>query len=448
MSSCKKSYRTAPLSSTEIPAGIPFIIGNELAERFSYYGMRAILVVFMTQYLTNADGVLSPMTESDAKAYFHLFVSITYFTPFFGALLADGLLGKYRTILLLSLVYCLGHFALALDTSQTGLLVGQTFIALGAGGIKPCVSAHVGDQFGATNQHWLSKVFSWFYLAVNSGAFIAMLLVPWLLKQYGSSVAFGLPGVLMLLATGIFWSGRHRFVHIPAAGSALIRETFSGEGLRCLRKLVGIYLFIAMFWALFDQNGSSWVLQAQQMDRLLFGFEILPSQIQAANPLLIVLLTPLFYQGFYPALARWRPLSYLAKIRMGLFITVLSFVLVAIIQTRLDAGLKPSIVWQLLAYLLLTSAEVMVSITCLEFSYTQAPCTMKSFVMSLYMASVALGNLFTSAVNFLIENPDGSSRLAGANYFWFFAGLMLLTAVGFVFYSRHYQEQHYLQAEK
>jgi POT family proton-dependent oligopeptide transporter len=133
---------------------------------------------------------------------------------------------------------------------------------------------------------------------------------------------------------------------------------------------------------------------------------------------------------------------------MGLFITVLSFVLVAIIQTRLDAGLKPSIVWQLLAYLLLTSAEVMVSITCLEFSYTQAPCTMKSFVMSLYMASVALGNLFTSAVNFFIENPDGSSRLAGANYFWFFAGLMLLTAVGFVFYSRHYQEQHYLHAEK
>lgn len=443
----KTRYRSAPVPSTEIPHGIPFIIGNEFAERFSYYGMRAILVVFMTQYLMDSSGNLSPMSDSDAKAYFHLFVSVTYFTPFFGALLADGVLGKYRTILLLSLVYCLGHFALALDDTRTGLLVGQSLIALGAGGIKPCVSAHVGDQFGISNQQWLGKVFSWFYLAINTGAFIAMLLIPWLLQNYGASVAFAMPGVLMLVATVVFWSGRHRFVHIPAAGMGFVREALSGEGLRCLGKLTGIYLFIAMFWALFDQNGSSWVLQAQQMDRMLFGIEILPSQIQAANPLLIIVLTPLFYRWLYPALERFIPLNYLNKISIGLFITVLSFVLVAVIQTRLDAGLKPSIAWQLLAYLLLTSAEVMVSITCLEFSYTQAPRTMKSFVMSLYLAAVALGNLFTSAVNFFIENPDGSSRLAGASYFWFFAGLMLLTAVGFVFYSRHYQEQSYLQEE-
>jgi len=443
----KTQYHTAPVPSTEIPAGIPFIIGNELAERFSYYGMRAILVVFMTQYLMNADGRLAPMTSNEAKAYFHLFVSITYFTPFLGALLADGLLGKYRTIILLSIVYCLGHFCLALDDTRTGLLVGQALIALGAGGIKPCVSAHLGDQFGVGNQHWLSKVFSWFYLTINLGAFISMLMVPWLLKTYGASVAFLVPGVLMLLATVIFWSGRYRFVHIPAAGMGFVREALSGEGLHCLGRLSGIYLFIAMFWALFDQNGSSWVLQAQQMDRLVFGVEILPSQIQAANPLLIVLLTPLFYRLLYPALGRYLHLGYLNKIAIGLFVTVLSFALVACIQMRIDAGYHPSICRQLPAYLLLTSAEVMVSITCLEFSYTQAPRTMKSLVMSLYMAAVALGNLFTSAVNFFIENPDGSSRLAGAGYFWFFAALMLVTALGFVWHSRHYREETYLQEE-
>jgi len=419
----KTPYHTAPISSTEIPPGIPFIIGNELAERFSYYGMRAILVVFMTQYLMNADGRLAPMAANEAKAYFHLFVSITYFTPFLGALLADGLLGKYRTIILLSIVYCLGHFCLALDDTRTGLLVGQALIALGAGGIKPCVSAHVGDQFGVKNQHWLSKVFSWFYLTLNLGAFVSMLLVPWLLKTYGASVAFSVPGVLMLLATVIFWSGRYRFVHIPPAGMGFVREALSGEGLRCLGRLSGIYLFIAMFWALFDQNGSSWVLQAQQMDRHVFGIEILPSQIQAANPLLIVLLTPLFYKQLYPAMGRLLHLSYMNKIAIGLFITVLSFVLVAYIQMRIDAGNPPNICWQLPAYLLLTSAEVMVSITCLEFSYTQAPRTMKSLVMSFYLGAVALGNLFTSAVNFFIENPDGSSRLAGAEYFWFFCRL-------------------------
>ena len=409
--------------------------------------MRAILVVFMTQYLMDAGGQSDPMSESDAKGYFHLFVSATYFTPFLGALLADGLLGKYRTIIALSLVYCLGHFSLALDDTRLGLLLGQSLIALGAGGIKPCVSAHLGDQFGASNQHLLSRVFSWFYLALNLGAFMAMLLIPWLLKVYGSSVAFAVPGLLMLLATIVFWSGRHRFVHIPPGGMGFVREALSKEGLRCLGRLAGIYLFIAMFWALFDQNGSSWVLQSQHMDRMLFGLEILPSQIQAANPLLIVLLTPLFYRVVYPMLGRFVNLTYLNKIAIGLFITVLSFVLVAWIQTLIDAGLQPSILWQLLAYGLLTSAEVMVSITCLEFSYTQAPRTMKSFVMSLYMGAVALGNLFTSAVNFFIENADGSSKLAGASYFWFFAGLMLATALGFLWYSRNYKEQIHLQQE-
>ena len=180
---------------------------------------------------------------------------------------------------------------------------------------------------------------------------------------------------------------------------------------------------------------------------MLFGIEILPSQIQAANPLLIVLLTPLFHRVIYPVLGRFINLTYLNKIAIGLFITVFSFLLVAWIQTLIDAGLQPGILWQLLAYLLLTSAEVMVSITCLEFSYTQAPRTMKSFVMSFYMAAVALGNLFTSAVNFFIENPDGSSKLAGASYFWFFAGLMLVTALGFFWYSRYYQERAYLQEE-
>ena len=440
-------YRTAPLASTQIPGGIPFIIGNELAERFSYYGMRSILVIFMTQYLIDASGKLDVMSESEAKGYFHLFVSVTYFTPFLGALLADGLLGKYRTIILLSLVYCLGHFALALDDTRTGLLLGQSLIALGAGGIKPCVSAHVGDQFGASNQQHLSRVFSWFYLAINLGAFVSMLLIPWLLKNYGSSVAFGVPGLLMLLATVIFWSGRYRFVHIPPSGMRFVKGVLSGDGLRCLGKLAGIYLFIAMFWALFDQNGSSWVLQSQHMDRLLFGFEILPSQIQAANPLLIVMLTPVFYHWVYPALGQFIRLTYLNKIAIGLFITVISFALVAWIQTWIDAGLRPSICWQLFAYGLLTSAEVMVSITCLEFSYTQAPQTMKSFVMAFYMAAVAVGNLFTSAVNFFIENPDGSSKLAGASYFWFFTGLMLVTATGFLWFSRFYREQVYLQRE-
>ncbi len=443
-----RTYKTAPLASTQLPAGIPNIIANEAAERFSYYGMRAILVVFMTQHLMNSSGQLDVMTENDAKGYFHLFVSAVYLTPIVGALLADGLLGKYRTIILLSLVYCLGHLALSIDDTRIGLLVGQGLIALGAGGIKPCVSSHVGDQFGRTNQHRMSRVFGWFYFSINLGAFASMLIMPWLLDQYNSTVAFAVPGVLMLLATFAFWSGRFKFVHIPAAGVGFIKEAFSDTGLSAMGKLSVIYLFVAMFWALFDQTGSSWVLQAQKMDRMIFGFEVLPSQIQAANPLLIMILIPVFSYGLYPAINRIFVLTALRKISIGMFVTSVSFALSAWIQTRIDVGVSPHIGWQLLAYIILTCAEIMVSVTCLEFSYTQAPKSMKSFIMAFFMMSVAIGNLFTSGVNFFIQNDDGSSKLAGADYFWFFTVLMLLTSILFLFIVKNYKETEYFHDEQ
>lgn len=440
-------YRTAPLATTKMPPGIFFIVANEAAERFSYYGMRAILVVFMTQYLTDAAGHLDPMPPEEAKVWFHLFVSGVYLTPLLGALLADGLWGKYRTIVTLSLVYCLGHFVLALDSTRTGLLLGQTLIALGAGGIKPCVSAHLGDQFGASNQHLLSRAFGWFYFAINFGAFGAMLTTPYLLQHYGPAVAFAAPGILMALATLIFWSGRFRYAHIPPQGMGFVRQALSGEGLKILGRLSPIYLFVAMFWALFDQTGSSWVLQAQQLDRELWGYTLLPSQIQAINPLLIMLLVPLFSYGIYPLFERRILLPPLRKIALGMFVTTLAFALTAWLQMRIDAGDTPSIAWQLLAYLILTSAEVMVSITCLEFSYTQAPNAMKSFVMAFFMLSVAVGNLFTSAVNFLIQTPDGKSLLEGSAYFWFFTAMMGITAALFLVVARFYRAQTFTQPE-
>src|SRR5690606_20028323 len=131
-----------------------------------------------------------------------------------GALLADVFWGKYKTILTLSIVYCLGHLALALDETRLGLSVGLGLIAIGSGGIKPCVSAHVGDQFGKKNFHLVSKIFSWFYFSINFGSFISTLMTPWLLRNYGPHWAFGVPGGLMLIATIVFWMGRKRFVHI------------------------------------------------------------------------------------------------------------------------------------------------------------------------------------------------------------------------------------------
>jgi POT family proton-dependent oligopeptide transporter len=211
--------------------------------------------------------------------------------------------------------------------------------------------------------------------------------------------------------------------------------------------LTVIYLFIAVFWALFDQTGSSWVLQAQKMDRSIFGLTVLPSQIQAANPLLILLLVPLFNRVLYPALNQRLNLTPLRKITLGMAIAAVAFAVSAWIQMVIDKGAMPSIAWQFLAYMLLTSAEVMVSITGLEFSYTQAPLKMKSSIMAFYMASVALGNVFTSSINFLILTPEGGSRLSGAGYFWFFSGLMAVTAAFFYRYIGRYRDAAFLQAD-
>lgn len=440
-------YRRAPVRTTGLPPGIPFIVANEGAERFSFYGMRAVLVVFMTQYLVGSDGLPNRMSEDEAKGWFHLFISAVYVTPLLGAVLADGLLGKYRTIILLSVVYCLGHLSLALDHTRLGLAIGLGLIALGSGGIKPCVSAHVGDQFGRSNRHLLSPVFGWFYFAINLGAFAAMLIIPWLMQHQGAAVAFAVPGVLMLLATLIFRAGRFRFAHVPPSGTEFLREVFSRAGLGALGRLTMIYLFVAMFWALFDQTGSAWVLQAGKMDRELFGFEVLPAQIQAANPLLVMVLIPLFSRLIYPAVDKLWRLTELRKMGIGMFVTVLAFSIPTWIQVQIDQGAAPSIAWQLLAYVVLTSAEVMVSITCLEFSYTQAPRAMKSFVMAFFMLSIAAGNLFAAAVNFLILDEDGGSKLGGAAYYQFFTLTMLVTAVMFVVVSRYYRGDAILQQE-
>jgi len=503
------AYRTAPVPSDRMPPGIPYIIGNEAAERFSYYGMRGILYVFMTQHLLNRNGQLETMDPDTATTWFHVFMAANYFFPLLGGWISDVYWGKYRTIIALSIVYCLGHLALALDVTRLGLLLGLTLIAFGAGGIKPCVSAHVGDQFGERNKHLLPKVFSWFYFSINLGAFIATILIPKVLdaeswpdslagySRYAAHVAFGIPGLLMLIATIVFWMGRNKFVHIPPARQGFIEEAKSPEGKSALKRLGVLYLFVMIFWALYDQTGSSWVEQAKHMDRTYqvpIGFlpdswrawltapdkvdepeqpaaddappadeaapaieppdvwevDVLPAQVGAINPILILFFIPLFTYVVFPAINRVFPLTPLRKISIGFFIAALSFCIPAVAQAAIVGGETPDLNWQIAAFFVITAAEVMVSITCLEFSYTQAPPKLKSLVMSLYLLSVSAGNMLVAGVNwvlgFLRKEQEGE-RLASPGYFWFFAGLMLTAAVIFVFVARRFREKTYIQQE-
>jgi POT family proton-dependent oligopeptide transporter len=463
-------YRTTPIKTDKMPPGVPYIVGNEGAERFSYYGMNSILVIFMTKYLLDAHGQPDHMTEARADAWYHTFVFSVYFLPILGAVLGDAILGKYRTVLFLSIVYCFGHLTLALEHTRLGLVVGLGLIALGAGGIKPCVSANVGDQFGPANQHLLTRVYSWFYFSINFGSAFSTLLIPWLLDPYkaspeqaaawptwvvgilekvhGPDIAFGTPGILMFIATVIFWLGRRKFVHLPPAGLRKYgEEILQPENLKALGNLLIIVPFAAIFWSLWQQNFSSWVNQALKMDRHLFGIEWKAAQIQTVNPIFILLMLPLFSYLIYPAIDKVFRLTPLRKLGMGLFVTAFAFLIVGLIQVRIDAGQTPHIIWQILAFVVLTAAEVMVSVTHLEFAYTQAPRKLKSLVMCTYLGAVALGNAFTAAVNFFIENPDHTVKLKGASYFFFFVIVMLAAAVLFLFFARFYKGRTYIQGE-
>lgn len=450
----QKIYRTTPLDSTHMPPGIPYIIGNEAAERFSFYGMKAILFVFMTEHLLDRSGHLATMNAEQAKVAQHTFNAAVYLLPVLGAIMADVFIGKYRTILGFSIVYCLGHLALALDETRLGLFVGLSLIALGAGGIKPCVSANVGDQFGRSNQHLLEKVFSWFYFSINLGALASMLITPYLLEKHGPHVAFGVPGILMLIATIVFWMGRNKFVHVPPGGWSTLKQLGSKEAIGIMLRLGSIYVLVAFFWALYDQSGTSWVDQAKRMDQTfqvtlpLVGtreWTILPSQVQSVNGALILVFIPLFAYGVYPLAGRLVRLTALRKISAGLFVMALAFAISSWLEERVAAGERPSILWQFAPYVILTAAEVLVSITVLEFSYTQAPPNMKSLVMALSFFSVAFGNLITAGVNALIEFKW--LDLHGPAYYWFFTGMMLAAAIVFIFVALRFHPQTHLADE-
>ncbi len=397
-------------SSGRMPAGVPYIISSEFGERFCNNGINAILAVYMVQFLQ--------VGEAQATTWQSLFKSGAFLFPLLGAVVSDVLWGKFRTILGFSMAYVAGCAVLALSSGTQGLAIGLFLLALGTGGIKPCVSTNMGDQFAASNQHLIGRAFSWLYLIANAGALISMLLCPWLLAHGGPRWAFGIPAVVMAVATLRLWLGRARFVVLPPAGRQWLRDVFSAQGARLVGRLGIVYLFTAVFWSLLDQSiGITWTLQAQSslMDKELgWGITLLPGQISFVNALFILLLVPLFTYVVYPLLGRVVEVTALRKIGVGLLFAAGSYMVVAWIEGRIQQGIVTSVWWQILAYAILTAGEVLVSITALEYSYRQAPLRMKSFVMALYLLSISAGNLITAAVSHgMIEPVQGLALQAG-----------------------------------
>src|SRR5476651_2386639 len=362
------TLEAAPKKS-RFPKAVPYIIGNEAAERFSFYGMRSILTLFLVNQFFNPTNnpALTTIAEAKANERNHYFVMLAYALPFVGGLVADWFTGKYKLILYISIVYCIGHLLLAIfDTNLDGFTLGIIVVAIGAGGIKSCVSANVGDQFDVSNQDLLSKVYGWFYFSINAGSMVSTILIPWTYEHYGAQWAFGIPGILMVLATIIFFSGRKKYVRVPPKG--VNRDNFmfitfyaltnmgkkkpgqslldvakaeynpeKVEGVKAVYRVMAVFFFALAFWAVWDQCLSEWVLQAAKMDRSInlgfTKFEVIAGQVSTVNTIFLLLFIPVFNYWIYPAFDKiGLKTTPLRRLGVGLILTALSFVIIALIQ--------------------------------------------------------------------------------------------------------------------
>ncbi|MDB6029137.1 MAG: proton-dependent oligopeptide transporter family [Verrucomicrobiales bacterium] len=466
------------------PPQIKYIVGNEACERFSYYGMKSILAGYITGEVVK--GGLGQASDT-ATTIIHTYGFAVYFLPLFVAWLSDKMIGRYNTILWVSLFYCLGHGVLACSDFATGvngkmafLFSGLSLIAFGSGGIKPCVSAFVGDQFRSDQSHLLQKAYGAFYWSINFGSFFSFLTIPWIKNHHGYSWAFAVPGVLMAMATFIFWLGTKHYVRVPPSREtktagfikifryaltvivkelwfALIgrkrgpRQSFWGaasnrftpqeiDAAKSVGPILSIFALVPVFWALFDQTNSTWVLQGLKMVPFqLFGLEIGAEQMQSANPALVMILVPLLTLGIYPRLGRFA--SPLKRMSFGLFLTAASYVIVAILQKQIESGAHLSVAWQTLPYIVLTTAEVLVSTTGLEFAFTQAAPEMKSTIMSFWLLTVAFGNLLVTAVTkiFAGSGPGAHEASVSTGRFLMYAGMTFVVAILFSIIAARYR---------
>ncbi|XP_029023368.1 solute carrier family 15 member 1b [Betta splendens] len=374
------------------PISIFFIVVNEFCERFSYYGMRAVLVLYFKYFLQWDDDF--------ATTIYHTFVALCYLTPILGAIVADSWLGKFKTIVYLSIVYALGQIVMAVsaihditDTNRDGTpdnmgvhvalsMIGLLLIALGTGGIKPCVAAFGGDQFQDDQEKQRSTFFSIFYLSINAGSLLSTIITPILraqecgihTQQKCYPLAFGVPAALMVVALVVFIVGSGMYNKTPPQGNIMVKFwrciAFALENryrhrssrypkrehwmdwaeekydklliaqVKMVLKVLFLYIPLPMFWALFDQQGSRWTLQATTMNGDFGLIIIQPDQMQTVNPILILILVPIMDSVVFPLIAKCNlNFSPLKKITVGMFLAATAFVAAALVQMQIDKTL-------------------------------------------------------------------------------------------------------------
>lgn len=425
------------------PIGFWFFFWGEFAERASYYGMRAILTLYMIDRLG--------FSKANASTLMSFFIAASYFLPLAGGFVADRFLGKYWTIVGFSLPYILGHVILGIE-NEVCLYSALILLAMGTGVIKPNISTLMGntyDLYRPGQTQLRSQAFSMFYFAINVGAFLSQVFMPTIRTEWGYAIAFLFPAALMVVAFAIFAAGK-RFYAPDVIGPVDRSPEERKQQWAVLGRLFTLFLLVTFFWAIFDQSATTWIFFArEQLDLNMFGVEVDPDQIQAFNPLFIMIFLPLITALWAWLDARGTKVRATDKILVGFILTAVTMgIHVFAAYLVAESGHKVSLWWQIIAYLVLTWAEILISVTGLELAFAAAPKNMKGFITACWLLTVGIANLAINApVTRMYPSTDpGWHFPSPMSYFAALTITMLVVSVAFVFVARGFN-QRMAQAE-
>ena len=512
------------------PPGFWFFFWGEFAERCSYYGMRAILSLYMIDILG--------FSKANAGTYVTIFIGLCYILPLLGGWIADNLFGKYWTIVGFSIPYVIGQLLVGIE-DPVFVFIALGLLAMGSGVIKPNISTLMGltyDQQRPGDTQLRSDAFSMFYFSINVGAALSQFAMPMLRDNFGYQRAFLFPAALMVLALIIFAAGKKYYAVEQVGKARVIDEEERKMRWVVLLRLLGLFALVMFFWAIFDQAATTWIFFADTyMDCTIFGQEVSADQIQAFNPVFILVLLPMF-----PILWRFlasrginvRPTD---KMVLGFILTAVTMGIMAIAgylagpaekvvrllekrnvvllplsvlpesvqRTVKETGSLPegdfarifgansvslepsykttlapgtykieggtltvsvsevtftpggepadnaprvtlgvidyaprdrvSVWWQVFAYLILTVAEILISVTGLELAFVAAPKSMTSFVTGCWLLTVGIANMLLN-----IPFTQAYPYMTPSNYFTMLTLTMIVVTVAFLFVAKNF----------
>jgi len=380
------------------PVGLYVLFFTEMWERFSYYGMRALLVLYLTSKTTDLNPGVG-WTQGEALSLYGWYTALVYIMSIPGGILADKFLGQKKSVILGAILLVIGHSVLAIE-AMWAFYTGLIFIILGVGCLKPNISTMVGGLYKKGDVR-RDKGFTIFYIGINIGAFLSGLIVGYVGEVHGWHYGFGLAGILMVLGLIQFLAGRKYLVHVgnylgksdkKEDQEAYKRPLTKVEKDRVIVLLISFLLIIA-FFAAFEQAGGLMNIYAKEKtNRMLMGWEVPATWFQSLNSFFIITLGVAIAAFWARRKLKGTEASSLYKMIIGLGITGVGFLFMSAAATEYDDTGSSMMIWLVLAYLFHTVGELCLSPVSLSFVTKLAPAKYASIMMGIYFATTGLGN--------------------------------------------------------